>query len=68
MHNSLILKINWNSYDIWNDDTSMSYDNRHNTMAYTMSIPGICTEKSFGVAEFSGFNQIQCSAHELGHT
>ena len=46
----------------------MSYDNRHNTMAYTMSIPGICTEKSFGVAEFSGFNQIQCSAHELGHT
>ena len=65
---SSMIKTNLNSYDIWNDYELQSYDNRHNTMAFTMSIPGICTKQSFGISEFSGFNQIQSSTHELGHT
>ena len=32
-----------------------------------MSIPGICSNQQYSIMEFNGFNEIQNTAHELGH-
>jgi hypothetical protein len=33
-----------------------------------MKIPGICGPYRYSLLEFNGFNEVQNSAHELGHT
>ena len=32
-----------------------------------MKIPGICGPNRYSILEFNGFNEVQNSAHELGH-
>jgi hypothetical protein len=36
-------------------------------IGYTQEIGGICSESKYAVIEWSGFQQIQNAAHELGH-
>ena len=45
----------------------MSEKERHSITGYTSSIGGICGTSSYSILEFDGFNEIQNSAHELGH-
>ena len=40
---------------------------RRGALGSTVAIGGICGSQKYSIIEYSGFNQIQNAAHELGH-
>jgi hypothetical protein len=45
------------SYDIWNHYFNFDTRTRRATLAYSMSIPGICGPNRYTILEFNGFNE-----------
>ena len=55
------------SLDIWYSDSSQTPQTRSSVTGYTISNGGICSGNKYSILEFNGFNEIENSAHELGH-